>query len=57
MSQSYYVLYQSYTPDGKLWCATDNSADFLEYNARWTGEEPLTFKKTISARPTPFKTN
>ena len=57
MPQSYFVWYRSYTPDGKLWCSTDSAAFFLEYNARWTGDEPLTSEKTISAKPSTFSTN
>ena len=56
MPKSYYVLYQSYTPDGKVWCVTDNLADFLEYNAQWVGEGDLWSKKTIAARPVAFST-
>lgn len=57
MPQSFYVWYRSWTPDGKLWCSTEDSAEFIEYNARWTGEGELTSEKTISARPVAFSTD
>lgn len=57
MPESYFVWYRSYTPDGKLWCSTEDSAEFLEYNARWTGEGDLTCEKTISSRPVAFSTD
>lgn len=53
----YYIWYQSYTPEGALWCSTGDAAQFLEYNARWTGEGHLTSKKMIASRPTAFYYN
>lgn len=57
MPQSYYVWYRSWTPDGKLWCSTEDMSEFLEYNARWTGESNLRSEKTIAARPVAFTTD
>lgn len=43
------TIFRSYTPDGVLWCETENPDELLEQNAKWEGRENLIYEKSIAS--------